>query len=101
MATWKLKKPSVQLTKEQSEWFSWAEEGAKSALDDEDWLLDNDDADTIRGQIDDMKYRIDCQARDVAETDATVEQLRGRLRCIDCLMKKLNEIGYFAEEYHK
>jgi hypothetical protein len=101
MATWKLKKPDIKLSKKQIEWFSWAEEAAIEILDDADWLRDNIDADTVAGQIDDMRYRLEVQGESVAGTDATPRELASRTRALSCLIKKLDEIGYFTHEYHE
>jgi chromosome segregation ATPase len=100
-ATWKLKEPIIKLTGQEREWFSWAVEGGKEALTDEAFVADNEDASTIAGQIEDMRYRLEEQAQDVAETDATVAALRGRRRAINSLLDKLRASGYFAESFHQ
>lgn len=101
LETWLLKEPTVALSRAEREWFDWAAEAAKSVLDDDDWLADNDDALTAGGQLLDMRYRLEEQAPDVAETDATDAQLRGRKRSLASLLYKLERSGYWTESYHK
>lgn len=97
---WKLKDPSVKLTKSEQEWFDWAHSGAKDIIDEPSWRQDNPDWDTHTGQLEDIKYRLQEQAYAVAETDATHGQLKGRTRVLDSLNNKLEKSGFFKPETH-
>lgn len=97
---WKLRDPTSKLTPKEQEWFDWAKEGASDALNDQSWLRDNEDALTPEGQIEDMRYRLEDQAHDVAETDSTMEQARARHRSIESLLGKLRSEKYFDRESH-
>lgn len=94
-ADWKLSDPPT-LTNAEREWFDWAESEARAMLEDPDWLRDNSDALTFEGQSDDMSYRLREQAYSVAESDATVAQLGGRVRVLNSLLAKLDGAGYFT-----
>lgn len=98
---WLLKDPGVALTTGERDWFDWAVSGAQDVLTDEDWLADNDDALTIEGQLLDLRYRLEGQAPDVAQTDATSEQLRVRMRSLKSLLQKLEASSYWDEGFHK
>lgn len=97
---WKLRDPTSKLTPKEQEWFDWAKEGASDALNDQSWIRDNEDALTPEGQIEDMRYRLEDQAHDVAETDSTMEQARARHRSIESLLEKLRSEKYFDRESH-
>ena len=99
-AAWLLKPPNAGLAAGEREWFAWAEAGAKDVLDDPNWLADNGDALTVAGQLEDMRYRLEEQAPDVAEMDATDAQRRGRRRSLNSLLCKLEQCGYWNECSH-
>lgn len=97
---WLLKEPSVLLTKGEREWFEWAVDGARDALEDEGWIADNDDALTVAGQLLDMRYRLETQGHDMLDTQTLEEERAGR-RTLNALNKKLTNAGYWDEAFHK
>lgn len=99
MSDWKLKEPQVELSKGEREWFDWALSGAQEALDDENWLADNDDALTVEGQIEDMRYRLEEQGHDMLESLAREEE-RTKRRTLNSLNKRLKECGYYDPANH-
>lgn len=91
---WRLREPDIRLSAAEREWFEWARSGACDVLGDPDWLADNEDALTVGGQLADMRYRLEEQAPDVAETGA-------RKRVLASLLRKLGSAGWFNEGYHE
>lgn len=95
--TWRLDQPSVKLSPKEREWFEWAESGAKEVLTDPDFTRDNPDVDTVRGQLEDMRYRLEEQAADMISGAGTVEQSRIERRTLNSLLKKLEGAKYFEQ----
>lgn len=96
---WLLEEPSVRLTPGEREWFEWAVAGAQDVLGDEGWLEDNEDALTVAGQIEDLRYRLETQGYDVTKGVST-EQAKVGVRTLNSLNKKLRESGYWNEDFH-
>lgn len=98
---WKLKPSNMILTAKEREWLNWAISGAMDVLDDDNWLDDNEDALTVSGQIEDMRYRLQEQAMDMVKSNGTIEQARADKRVLNSLNDKLLKSGYYTEKYHQ
>jgi len=87
------KDPPIALAKAELKWWNWAINGLISVLEDENFIMDNPDIGTKAGQLADLKYRLEVQALEVAETDAS-EQERA---AINSLTKKLRKAKFYLE----
>jgi len=86
----------ANLTPAQQSLFDWAVEGVRNACDDPDFVRDNPDILTDAGARDDMRYRLEIQADDMADNDATPTESGARRRVIRSTVAKLDRAKYFT-----
>lgn len=101
-----LTEPKSKLTMKERDLFNWALEGVEGGIADEqlvaDSLAEGSDMSKVDGQLDDLRYRLEDQAKDMVENDAkTPQEIAGRLKTINSLLAKLKKEKYFDPSSHQ
>ncbi len=87
----------MKLTRKEDDWYDWALGCRAESLNDADFVRDNPDCHTESFSQEDMLYRLDVQARDMARASSLSDgEYWGNIRVLNSLIGKLRESGRLA-----